>query len=71
VQVPLLNLDEAVAQAVRLSKSGAKIMNLTPESKVLIQGITELLSSTHAARMKAYGTNVIAGVNPGQVADLA
>jgi len=41
-------------------------MNLTPESKVLIQGITELLSSTHAARMKAYGTNVIAGVNPGQ-----
>lgn len=41
-------------------------MNLTPESKVLIQGITEPLSSTHAARMKAYGTNAIAGVNPGQ-----
>lgn len=41
-------------------------MNLTPESKVLIQGISEPLSSTHAARMKAYGTNVIAGVNPGQ-----
>jgi len=39
-------------------------MNLTPESKVLIQGITEPLSSTHAARMA--GTNVIAGVNPGQ-----
>ena len=41
-------------------------MNLTPESKVLIQGITEPLFSTHAARMKAYGTNVVAGVNPGQ-----
>jgi succinyl-CoA synthetase alpha subunit len=41
-------------------------MNLQPQSKVLIQGITEPLSSTHAARMKAYGTNVIAGVNPGQ-----
>ena len=42
-------------------------MNLTPESKVLIQGITEPLSSIHAARMKAYNTNVVAGVSPGQV----
>lgn len=41
-------------------------MKLTPESKVLIQGMTELLSSTHAARMKAYGTNVVAAVSPGQ-----
>lgn len=41
-------------------------MNLTPESKVLIQGITEPLSSTHATHMKAYGTNVVAGVNPGK-----
>ena len=41
-------------------------MNLTPESKVLIQGITEPLSSIHAARMKAYNTNVVAGVSPGQ-----
>lgn len=40
-------------------------MNLTPESKVLIQGFYELSSSTHAARMKAYGTNVVAGINPG------
>lgn len=40
-------------------------MNLTPESKVLIQGITEPLSLTHADRMKAYGTNVVAGVSPG------
>ena len=41
-------------------------MKLTPESKVLIQGITEPLSSTYAARMKAYGTNVVAGVSPGE-----
>lgn len=41
-------------------------MNLKPKSKVLIQGITEPLSSTHAARMKAYGTNVVAGASPGQ-----
>lgn len=41
-------------------------MKLTPESKVLIQGFYEPLSSTHAVRMKAYGTNVVAGVSPGQ-----
>ncbi len=41
-------------------------MNLTPNSKVLLQGITEPLSSTYAARMKAYGTNVVAGVSPGE-----
>lgn len=41
-------------------------MNLQPESKILIQGITAELASTHGARMKAYGTNIVAGVNPGQ-----
>jgi succinyl-CoA synthetase alpha subunit len=42
-------------------------MNLTPESKVLIQGITESPASTRAAlMMKAYGTNVVAGISPGQ-----
>ncbi len=41
-------------------------MNLKPDSKVLIQGITEPLASIHVARMKAYGTNVVAGVSPGQ-----
>lgn len=41
-------------------------MKLTPESKVVIQGFCEPLMATHAARMKAYGTNVIAAVSPGQ-----
>ncbi len=41
-------------------------MNLTPDSKVLVQGITQPLGSYHAARMKAYGTNVVAGVSSGQ-----
>lgn len=41
-------------------------MNLTPESKVLVQGITQPLASYHAARMKAYGTNVVAGISAGQ-----
>jgi succinyl-CoA synthetase alpha subunit len=40
-------------------------MNLTPESKVLIQGFYEYITVTHVTQMKAYGTNVVAGVNPG------
>ena len=37
-----------------------------PDSKVLIQGIANPLGSYYAARMKAYGTNVVAGVSVGQ-----
>ncbi|KYC39028.1 CoA-binding protein [Scytonema hofmannii PCC 7110] len=40
-------------------------MNLTPDSKVLIQGFCEYITVTHVTQMKAYGTNVVAGVNPG------
>jgi succinyl-CoA synthetase alpha subunit len=40
-------------------------MNLTPDSKVLIQGFSEFISATHVAQMKAYGTNLVAGVSPG------
>lgn len=40
-------------------------MNLTPDSKVLIQGFYEYITATHVAQMKAYGTNLVAGVNPG------
>lgn len=40
-------------------------MNLHSDSKVLIQGFCEPLSATHAVRMRAYGTNVVAGVSPG------
>lgn len=41
-------------------------MNLTPDSKVLVQGITQPLGLYHTARMKAYGTNIVAGVSVGQ-----
>ncbi|NET04166.1 MAG: CoA-binding protein [Symploca sp. SIO2B6] len=41
-------------------------MNLTPESKVLVQGITQPLALHHTARMKAYGTKIIAGISTGQ-----
>lgn len=40
-------------------------MNLTPDSKVIIQGFSEFISATHITQMKAYGTNLVAGVNPG------
>lgn len=40
-------------------------MNFTPESKVLVQGITEPLGRTYAPLMKNAGTNVVAGVSPG------
>jgi succinyl-CoA synthetase alpha subunit len=40
-------------------------MNLTPDSKVLIQGFGEYITATHVAQMKANGTNLVAGVNPG------
>jgi succinyl-CoA synthetase alpha subunit len=40
-------------------------MNLTPNSKVVIQGFSEFISSTHVTQMKAYGTNLVALINPG------
>jgi succinyl-CoA synthetase alpha subunit len=41
-------------------------MNLKPDSKVLIQGFSELISTTHIDQMKSYyGTNLVAGVDPG------
>lgn len=40
-------------------------MNLTTDSKVLIQGFCEFISANHIAQMKAYGTNLIAGIDPG------
>ncbi len=40
-------------------------MNLTPDSKVIVQGFSEFISATHISQMKAYGTNLVAGVEPG------
>ncbi|MBW4633290.1 MAG: CoA-binding protein [Iphinoe sp. HA4291-MV1] len=40
-------------------------MNLTPDSTVLIQGFCEYITATHITQMKANGTNLVAGVNPG------
>jgi len=41
-------------------------MKFTPDMKILVQGITQPIGSYYAARMKAYGTNLVAGVSAGQ-----
>lgn len=41
-------------------------MNLTPETKIIVQGIAETVGSHYASRMKAYSTNIVAGVSVGQ-----
>lgn len=41
-------------------------MNWSPPNKVIIQGITEPGVISHALQMKAYGTDIVAGVSPGQ-----
>lgn len=48
-----------------LASTQLAIMNLTPDSKVMIQGITQPLGAYYAARMKTYGTNLVAGVSVG------
>ena len=40
-------------------------MNLTPDSKIIVQGITENISTQIALMMKSYGTNVVAVISPG------
>lgn len=40
-------------------------MNWFHPNKVIIQGITDCQATVCAVRMKAYGTNIVAGVSPG------
>lgn len=40
-------------------------MKWNPDSKILIQGIADPLAAHYAARMKAYGTNLVAAVSAG------
>lgn len=40
-------------------------MNLTPNSKVIIQGFSEFISATDISQMQACGTNLVAVINPG------
>lgn len=40
-------------------------MNWSSHSQIIVQGITESLGTYYALQMKAYGTNIVAGVSPG------
>jgi succinyl-CoA synthetase alpha subunit len=40
-------------------------MHFKPDSKIIVQGITEPNSFVYTAQMKAYGTNIVAGISPG------
>ena len=39
---------------------------INKDTKVIVQGITGGMGKTHTALMKAYGTNIVAGVTPGK-----
>jgi succinyl-CoA synthetase alpha subunit len=39
---------------------------INKNTKVIVQGITGSMGKTHAALMKKYGTNIVAGVTPGK-----
>ncbi|MEC4986334.1 MAG: CoA-binding protein [Oscillatoria sp. PMC 1068.18] len=41
-------------------------MNWTPDSKILVQGINEPIGVHYTLKMQHYGTNIVAGVSPGQ-----
>ncbi|HEY9755701.1 MAG TPA: succinate--CoA ligase subunit alpha, partial [Oculatellaceae cyanobacterium] len=36
------------------------------DTKVIVQGATGKMGSSHTKRMKAYGTNLVGGVTPGK-----
>ena len=42
------------------------MMNLTKYSKVIVQGVTEKISTQIALTMRSCGTNVVAGISPGE-----
>jgi hypothetical protein len=41
-------------------------MQWTPESKVLVQGLTQPLATYYVPQMQAHGSQILAGVEPGQ-----
>src|SRR5436305_9396027 len=52
----------------RPKASGVRIMSIlvTPQTKILVQGITGTFGARHTQLSLAYGTQVVAGVTPGK-----
>ncbi|WP_428568748.1 MAG: ATP-grasp domain-containing protein [Solidesulfovibrio sp. DCME] len=74
---PRRGLDTPAAEACRMAPLGPgttglaagvvrlpSLLDLDGESGVLVQGLTGRAGRLHAARMRAYGTRVVAGVTP-------
>ena len=67
--VPAATMLEAAEVAVELARRGGERLMaafVDTDTKVVVQGITGGQGSFHALRNKAYGTQVVAGVTPGQ-----
>lgn len=58
-------LSSFVQPSVKSLAENAQSMNWFPPHKILIQGITEYQAAFCALQMKAYGTDIVAGVSPG------
>ncbi len=64
------SLEEAARKAVQNRRKGKEMSILiNKETRVLVQGITGHEGSFHTAQMIAAGTNIVAGVTPGGVAN--
>lgn len=59
------DLSSFVQPPVTSLAENAQSMNWFPPNKVIIQGITSYHAAFCALQMKAYGTDIVAGVNPG------
>ena len=63
--VPYATMDEAIAAAVVAAPGrGRSFMIVRGDQPVLVQGITGKQGTFWTERMQAYGTRIVAGVNP-------
>ena len=63
---PAVSATEAADKIVALHQGRVMSVLVDSTSRVLIQGITGREGSFHTEQMRAFGTNVVAGVSPGK-----
>lgn len=59
------DLSSFVQPPIKSSAENAQFMNWFPPNKIIVQGITAYQAAFCARQMKAYGTDIIAGVSAG------